>query len=513
SALPFNCTTCARDTLYHTRLSLAYTLLEHEAAGSQVEQAFGGFTSTPSTKSTSASSTVQGHSAVLTLESINVHREALRQQTQLTLRVSEQLRGEATQIRDETGKRKARNLERRSELAAARKELARREADDVGSLEKTITKVHGRWCILHTRTAESRLVLCKEAASLYGLRKLGKHGGKSKMGGYVIGGLPIYNVMDLNNADPANITAINSTLAHLIHLTSHYLSLRLPAEVILPHGGEPFPTILLPGSSYASTGVPFSTATLGIFAAHTHAQVRAGPGARPLSLKKHLPTVAKDDSQTYAAVVEGITLLAWNVAWLCKTQGIDVGAESWEEMCDVGKNLGMLFAAEGTEPRSTSSAHGPLSVRDAAVRRELPVTTGSRAPQPRVASGSLTSFGRYSHGTVHSNLSAANGAKTMRGWRLQDPAKTIERVKQILLGDRTGAGWDMLEGKEWEAASPTSQHSPPAAPGDASTVVVDSTSGPKNTAKDSETEPNITGPEDPVEKGKGTSGWTKLKNR
>ncbi|KAL8811445.1 MAG: hypothetical protein Q9200_001795 [Gallowayella weberi] len=458
SALPFNCTACARDTLYQTRFSLAHTLLGHEAAGSQVEQALRGSTSTRSQQSNAALSTIQSQPPLLTLESINVHREALRQQTQRTLRFSEQLQREAGKFKEEIAKRKARNLERRTELVAARKDLARREADDVGSLEKVIAKARSRWSTLHARTAESRWVLCKEAASLYGLRKQDKHGAKSKTAGYVIGGLLIYNVMDLN---------INS----------------------------------------------------GTFPAYTSSSVRAGSRAthmnspKPLYLKKHLPTIAKDDSQTYAAVVEGITLLAWDVAWLCRTQGFDVGAESWEEVCNVGENLGKLFAAERIEPRSTSSAHGPLPKRDTDPRRELPVATGSRAPRPGTASDPLTSFGQYSHGTVHSNLSTANGAQIMREWRLQDPAKVIERVKQVLVGDRTGAGWDMLEGKEWEVSSTTPEHSRPAAPVDAKIVLVDSTSSPKNIGKDLEAEPIMPGSEGSVEKAKGTSGWTKVKSR
>ncbi|KAL8803923.1 MAG: hypothetical protein Q9182_002890 [Xanthomendoza sp. 2 TL-2023] len=199
SALLFNCTACARDTLYHARVSLAQTLLEHEAAGSQVEQALGGSTSTQSQQSTSALSTIQSQPPLLTLESINVHREVLRQQTQRTLRFSEQLRREAGTIKEEIAKQKAKILERRTELVAARKELARREADDVSSLVKIIAKVRSRWSTLHARTAEARWLLCKEAASLYGLRKQDKHGANPKTGGYVIGGLLVYNVMDLNS--------------------------------------------------------------------------------------------------------------------------------------------------------------------------------------------------------------------------------------------------------------------------------------------------------------------------
>lgn len=38
----------------------------------------------------------------------------------------------------------------------------------------------------------------------------------------------------------------------------------------------------------------------------------------------------------------------------------------------------------------------------------------------------------------------------MREWRLQSPVKVIEKVKAMLLAERTGAEWEILEGNEWE---------------------------------------------------------------
>ena len=38
----------------------------------------------------------------------------------------------------------------------------------------------------------------------------------------------------------------------------------------------------------------------------------------------------------------------------------------------------------------------------------------------------------------------------MRDWRLQSPVKVIEKVKAMLLAERTGAEWEILEGNEWE---------------------------------------------------------------
>ena len=38
----------------------------------------------------------------------------------------------------------------------------------------------------------------------------------------------------------------------------------------------------------------------------------------------------------------------------------------------------------------------------------------------------------------------------MRDWRLQSPIKVIEKIKIMLLAERTGAEWEILEGNEWD---------------------------------------------------------------
>ena len=40
----------------------------------------------------------------------------------------------------------------------------------------------------------------------------------------------------------------------------------------------------------------------------------------------------------------------------------------------------------------------------------------------------------------------------MRTWRLASAVKAVERVKAMLVAERTGAEWEILEGGEWEGA-------------------------------------------------------------
>ncbi|KAL8928723.1 MAG: hypothetical protein Q9172_000786 [Xanthocarpia lactea] len=492
TALSFNCPTCARDVLYQTRASIAHTLLEQEAASSQLEQYLTDSQTIPTKPPTSNTSKSQSTSLFLNPGSITLRREAVRHQTQLTLHRAEQLRLEASKVRDEIARRKAKNQERRNGIITARKEMARRETVDVSRLEKNVAGIHNR-----------------EAANLYGLKKYSNSVAASASDTYLIGGLPIYNLKDLNTI----VTTVTSSLAHLVHLVSHYLALRLPAEVILPHRDCPSPTILAPASSYITKSTPYPRATSETLSSNDSSaiggMVRASRKRVSSSLytKKRLSTTAKEDPQIYTAVIEGITLLAWNVAWLCKTQGSDVGANSWEEICDVGKNLWNLFAAEQAGSKSLIDVHNRTTKQDGRPESVLRASQQNVEPSPKVL------FGEYSHGTVHSNLSTASGSKVMLGWRLQDPTRVIERVKQMLLSDRTGAGWEILEGKEWESQSMIAHQATSPAVVDASTVVVDTKSDTEQISQDAGLEPNDLATEDAQEKARGTSGWTKLKSR
>lgn len=196
--LPLNCPTCARDLLYQSRLLLAHTLLEQEAASSQTEQKLkesgiydsDGLARTPST----------GHEnqGSLLLESIVAQNNASEERAREMLEYAKGLRAEVSKIRDEVTSRRASNVKRRSELTAARQKLAQQEALEVAPIVKGIGRLQNRWEILRTKTAQSRLLLCREAASLYGLQKRSRRQSKSKAAPYVIGGLPIYHLRDLN---------------------------------------------------------------------------------------------------------------------------------------------------------------------------------------------------------------------------------------------------------------------------------------------------------------------------
>lgn len=180
----------------------------------------------------------------------------------------------------------------------------------------------------------------------------------------------------------------------------------------------------------------------------------------------------------------------------------------------MGRNLWQLFATGSVVPRPPASRDNS---RQGFAATPSVTSQGDGATSADVTKQALSpaTLGHYSHGTTHSFLAAAEGMEYMRGWRLQSPVKVIEKVKALLLSERTGAEWEILEGNEWEEEIPQ--------PGEAAAkkanieeeaVLV---KGRKKTGGFDEGRSimsAVTGVgEEADEKGKGTSGWTKVKSR
>lgn len=240
-------------------------------------------------------------------------------------------------------------------------------------------------------------------------------------------------------------------------------------------------------SSQSSNNSPSASRTL---------DQRTSIRPRPLHLNRKLSVLAKEDSVAYGLFVEGVTLLAWDIAWVCQTQGLPIGTTSWDDVCEMGKNLWQLLVADPVVPliqANPAPVSGLVPARDSPSRSAPPRPLPPRRfPASEGRTSMAVQLGHFSHGTAHSFLAAADGSEYMRGWRLQSLAHVIDKVKAMLLSERTGAEWEILEGKEWE------EEPVPGAPG---------------------RDGDGAGEEGPAEgggeegKARGTSGWTKLKSR
>lgn len=133
-----------------------------------------------------------------------VHRIASEQlmsetKTQTLVSHVEALHEEIQSIKSEIAARKARLLRRRSEFTSAKQELSRSQASAVEPVNKSIKRTEHRWDVMHNKTAESRLFLCREAAMLYGLQQRKRKKGGLGRDVYLIGGVPIADLRDLNS--------------------------------------------------------------------------------------------------------------------------------------------------------------------------------------------------------------------------------------------------------------------------------------------------------------------------
>ncbi|KAL1311667.1 hypothetical protein AAFC00_001771 [Neodothiora populina] len=309
----------------------------------------------------------------------------------------------------------------------------------LGPLQANIKHLHRKLDKIHFRTREGRVKLCQETARLAGLRqRRQKTSGGQVIEEYSIGGVQIPDLRRLHTARPEQITAALANTCRLLSTTCHYLSVRLPAEITQAHANYPHPTIFSIQSSYQGFTLQFPGSAIAPPASSsggspTNSQLlehRSLPKLRLLHLDKPLIRLAREDTTSYKLFVEGVALLAWDVAWLCRTQGLS-SVNSWDEVCNLGKNLCLLFRshAAASDQRAAQRAAGP----DRASSLVAP-----------------TAFGEMSHAGIVGNIEGPAGIAVMRSWRLSSPHRVIDKLKSHLLAEMSGAEWELIAESEWD---------------------------------------------------------------
>lgn len=254
-----------------------------------------------------------------------------------------------------------------------------------------------------------------------------------------------------SDAQPELISASLAHITHLLWLTSHYLSIRLPAEITLPHNDYPRPTIFSLQSSYHHGDVAFPGTSL-LPPDPRDRQFAHVPHPRPLFLDKPLSILAKEDSVLYNSFLEAICLLAYDIVWLCRTQGVPVGdnSNSLEDFASMGRNLYNLLI-------NSSLQRNPQQIADAAAAQ--PTTSGgsnNNSTSPPAEFGrTAPRMGLFSHGTAHTFLGAAAGNDLTRSFKMpSNIMKLVDRLKAKLAREDPAAAaaapeWELLEDDAW----------------------------------------------------------------
>ncbi|KAI1000785.1 Autophagy-related protein 14 [Podosphaera aphanis] len=433
--LPFLCPTDARNSLYEPRIQHAVVLLEKDSLERQVNATLSQNNDKPDTVTSTT---------WVNLRTLRADRERTLERTQQIIRKADELREKVEKARQELARKKSMISRRSSDLASASEGIEAWRNRQIEDMEKSTRMTRIKWNQKHASTISARAFLCSEAARLYGLKKMKLNNSNDE---FHIGGTVITDLRKLNSTTAAQVSTALSHIVHLLILSAHYLGLRLPAEITLPHRDYPLPTIFTLQSSYKYSSLPFPSSAHTSMSAHgsrnTEKNLPAHP--RPLFLHKSLPLVAAEDPVEYSLFIEGISLLAYNIAWVCKTQGIPLSEESgFRDVYDIGRNLYNLLigvrpvSSHENRPSTNFSTHhrGQWNNHQEIEDRVLPHSS---------------LMGKYSHSSAHSFLGNAEGSNLIRSWKLPSPIKLADRLRSQLMSEISNAEWEILDADAWAA--------------------------------------------------------------
>ncbi len=292
---------------------------------------------------------------------------------------------------------------------------------------------------------------------------------------------------------------ISTSLAHIAHilvLAAHYLSLRLPAEIMLPHHDYPRPTIFNLSASYKHGEVPFPGSALPSQIAGIQNGDQFTPRVRLLFIEKPLPTLAKEDPATYALFLEGVTLLAYDIAWACSTQGVSIGdRNSYEDVCNIGQNLYRLLIGDQLHRKSLEPAFPPSFTP--------PSVSPKRDDGDELKTKSQTF--RLSRRTPYSTRGAADGNDFVRGFKILNPVMLVDRLKKKLSSEQQPMfQWEKISEDDAQAGDDDFE--------DGVFIGAGGSRRPEDSIMSVQTVAT-TAPDNGSPAPRGTSGWTKLKSR
>ncbi|KAF7863977.1 hypothetical protein EAF04_006942 [Stromatinia cepivora] len=443
--LPFLCPTDARNQLYETRVQTAGVLLEKDALDREIS---GRFPPPPSKRGNHEDKppvvvTQSNYDALL------AEREKIIDRTNQIIAHADELKTKLERAKEERSKKKAANDQRSADVISASSGIEARRTKQIQDIEGSTRRTKYRWNQAYNLIAGSRAYLCYEAAKLYGLQRVKRSNGGEE---YKIGGVGIVDLRLMNTASPAQISTSLSHITHVLMLATHYLAIRLPAEVTLPHRDYPLPTIFSLPSSYLHTNVPFpggtSSSSSNSPSTSRHAENSNQPRPRPLWINKPLPILANEDSAAHTYFLEGAVLLAYNVAWLCKSQGVSVGENgttTFEDICNIGKNLWKLLIGDKPhlQPTPRSASLNPSSPKNLDSDGYI---EGEDKKNHKIERSLL---GWASHGSAYSFLGSAEGAEFIRGFKLPRPNQLADKLKSKLMSEVANAEWEVLSQDAW----------------------------------------------------------------
>jgi hypothetical protein len=513
---PLHCITCARSYLEQPRIDLARTLIDKDGVERHVKAVVQGSEDKTSQHVSLADS--KGGLLVdrqecthhLNWQRTKAETAEIQERMQLIAEQSTRLRDQINATRKLVEFQRSANAQRKSDLSSATYGIDSRRANELDKVQQHVKRIDYKSDKMHHDNMELRMQLCTTAAKLAGLKNTRwKNKDGSIKDAFNIGPgsrLRIYDLRDLNDAPPDQLSASLGAMAQLLVRVAAYMGIRLPAEITLPHNDYPQPTIFSPASSYQGKKVPFPGST------PSHSSSNSPEASRTIDPRIHLPKprtlfidrplghLSAEDPPAYSSFIEGVTLLAYNVAWLCRTQGMKDSFKQWEDICPMGRSLHRLLISQ--ETYFHQRPQNPLD-------KDVTARSSTKMPLRQTPVG----FGQLSHATSHSYMNIAENAQYLSGWSIS-PTKIVDELKAFLLAELQAQEWDVLNQKEWEDMENLIAEDPimvgekrrdTTGTSDGRSFLTSTTTNGKTTADVSEGEQSA--------RKRGTSGWTKLKSR
>jgi hypothetical protein len=115
------------------------------------------------------------------------------------------------------------------------------------------------------------------------------------------------------------------------------------------------------------------------------------------------------------------------------------GTESWEDVCNMGRNLWNLLIA----PPQSPALLRVMSGRDFRQQRAGMQNDTSSTPNRPLR------LGQFSHDSAHPS-SDSRVADFLRGWKLTKYTMIVDPLKRALISEMSNAEWEVLEQDEWD---------------------------------------------------------------
>ncbi|KAI1827173.1 hypothetical protein F4861DRAFT_494298 [Xylaria intraflava] len=430
--LPFLCVVDARNELYEGRVAHVNVLTETEAIEARVNKLLSdsGVGPRPPSSATHRPTRVS-------IENCASEEHKAKERTERIIATADKLRDEVAAAKKEIEERKAAIARKKSQLGATSQGLPARRNRELEAVRKATKMTKYTWDREYEAMTQYKAALCMEVAKLYRLQRVRR--GNPVRFEYKIGGIDIIELPNMNNVQPGLLSASLSHITHLLFLASHYLAVRLPAEITLPHNDYPRPTIFSLSSSYQHDEVGFPGTSL-IPPDSRDRQFANVPSPRPLFIEKPLTTLSKEDPATYNAFLEAVCLLAYDVVWLCRTQGVPVGENSnhFDAFASIGRNMYNLLINSSLQ-RNPQQIADDVGHQGLANEGNEPAELGKAAPR----------MGLYTHGSAHTYLGSAAGNDLTRNFKLPNPIKLTDKLKSKLNHENPIPEWEVLEDDAW----------------------------------------------------------------